>query len=264
MLECVINISEGSDSSVLDWLKDACARSLLDVHTDTHHHRSVFTLAGANVEDDARALASAAVGAIDLRNHDGAHPRIGAIDVVPFVPLFDTTFDSAVRARNAFALWLAETHDIPCFFYGPERSLPDVRKNGFRTIAPDTGPAQPHPNAGACAVGARNVLVAYNLWLHDSDIDLAKHIARTIRSPHLRTLGLAVGDQVQVSCNLVEPATLGPVAAYDAVAKFADIERAELVGLVPQAIIESSPPGRLDELDLSREKTIEARLSAKR
>lgn len=260
MLECVINVSEGSDPFIVDEIAAGCRDSLLDIHTDSHHHRSVFTLAGANVEADARNLASAAVQLIDLNKHDGVHPRIGAVDVVPFVPLTGSTFDEARNARDEFAQWFAETHDVPCFFYDRDRSLPEVRKNGFVLFPPDVGPTAPHSSAGSCAVGVRDVLVAYNLWLRDNDIDVAKRIARTIRNESLRTLGLVVGNKVQVSCNLIAPNKLGPAEAYDLVAAHAEIERAELVGLVPQSTIERCPPGRLDQLDLSYEKTIERRL----
>jgi glutamate formiminotransferase len=161
LLECVVNISEGCRRDVLDRLARCAGDHLLDVHTDPDHHRSVFTLAGPDVEEAARSLATAAVDAIDLRTHEGAHPRLGAVDVVPFVPLGPTPFPDAVAARDRFAAWAGASLHLPCFLYGPERSLPDLRRHAFRTLRPDAGPAEPHPSAGACAVGARPVLVAY-------------------------------------------------------------------------------------------------------
>ena len=259
MLECVINVSEGRDAAVLDHLAAVAGPDLLDVHTDADHHRSVFTLVG---EHAPRRLTEAAVGAIDLRRHHGVHPRFGAVDVVPFVPLGDATLSDAVRARDDFARWAAATLDLPCFLYGPERSLPDVRRQAFRTLAPQFGPPSAHRSAGACAVGARGVLVAYNLWLATPDLDLARAVAAEVRSGPIRTLGLAVGDEVMVSCNLVEPLTTGPVAAWDAVAAHAEVGRAELVGLAPEAVLTATPRSRWADLDLAPDRPIEARLAA--
>ncbi len=259
MLECVINVSEGRDRDVLERLASAVGDDLLDVHTDADHHRSVFTLVG---EHAPRRLAEAAVAAIDLRRHAGAHPRFGVVDVVPFVPLGDATLSDAVRARDDFARWAAATLDLPCFLYGPERSLPDVRRQAFRSLSPQFGPPTAHRSAGACAVGARGLLVAYNLWLATPDLDLAKAVAAEVRSGPIRTLGLAVGGEVMVSCNLVEPLTTGPGDAWDAVAAHTAVAHAELVGLVPEAVLAATPRDRWAELDLAPDRTIEARLAA--
>ena len=151
----------------------ACAgRALLDVHSDPWHHRSVLTLGGDDVEAAARAVAAAAVDLLDLSDHEGAHPRLGVVDVVPFVPLprlgggrrrgADDDLGEALAARDRFARYAADELGVPCFFYGPERSLPEVRRRAFVTEAPDAGPAVPHPSAGAMCVGARPPLVAYN------------------------------------------------------------------------------------------------------
>lgn len=252
-------MSEGRDLAVLSRLADAAGRDLLDVHTDADHHRSVLTMVG---EQAPRAVTALAVELIDLREHDGVHPRIGAVDVVPFVPLDDTPMAEALRARDAFAEWASTTLRLPCFLYGPERTLPDVRRGAFRTLAPDVGPPSPHPTAGAVAVGARPLLIAYNLWLTEPDLDRSRQLATAVRSPAMRTLGLAVGDEVMVSCNLIDPLVVGPAAAWDAVAAHAEIARAELVGLVPEAVLDQISPDRWGQLDLARDRTIEARLSA--
>ena len=207
MLECVINISEGRDLEVVAAIAAAAGPDLLDVHTDADHNRSVLTVVG---EDAPRAVARAAVERLDLRHHVGVHPRIGVLDVVPFVPLGDTPMSAAVAARDEFAGWAAEALGLPCFLYGPERSLPDVRRGAFLTLGPDVGPSAPHPSAGAAAVGARRVLVAYNLWLVEPDLETARRIASAIRGDGVRALGLAVGDEVQVSMNLVDPERVGP------------------------------------------------------
>ena len=255
MLECVINISEGRRLDVIAAVGAAAGGHLLDVHTDAHHHRSVLTLAGPQVEDAAFAVVAEAFVRIDLRDHDGVHPRLGAADVVPFVPLAGATIDDAVAARDRLSRRITGELGVPCVRYGPERTLPDVRRKAAAEV-------EAHVTAGICCVGARPVLVAYNLWLRaGSTLDDARRIANEIRRPTLRTLGLQVGDAVQVSCNLIDPSTTGPDVAFDAVAARAPVARAELVGLAPASVLEAIPEGRWLQLDLSWSRTIEARLS---
>jgi glutamate formiminotransferase len=270
-----MNVSEGRRPEVLDALRRAGGQAVLDLHADPDHHRAVLTLAD---EDAARAVAAEAVDRIDLRHHEGVHPRLGAVDVVPFVPRVGDDLEEAGRARDDFARWAGDVLHLPCFLYGPAprsggrsgpgaeghpgRSLPDVRRTAFAGLAPDTGPAAPHPTAGATAVGARPVLVAYNLWLADGDLATAQAIAQTLRGPAVRALGLAVGGTVQVSLNLVAPRQVGPADAYDAVAGRAAVARAELVGLVPTWVLDAVPRHRWAELDLDPSRTVEARLEA--
>ena len=149
---------------------------------------------------------------------------------------------------------------MPGFAYGPERSLPDVRRRAFRDLVPDVGPPRPHPTAGAVAVGARDVLVAWNVWLAEPDLERARQVAAVVRGPHLRALGLHVGERVQVSMNLIAPDVVGPAEAWDAVAAHVALAGAELVGLVPAAVLERTDPERWSQLDLDEERTIEARL----
>jgi len=260
VLEAVVNVSEGQDLGVLDELATAAGPDLLDLHRDPHHHRSVLTLVG---EAAPRRVTVAAVARIDVRAHEGVHPRIGAVDVVPFVPLAGSTMDDAVAARDAFCAWAGAELALPCFRYGAERSLPDVRRGAWSTLAPDCGPPEPHPSAGACAVGAREVLVAYNLWLADPDVALARRVAAAVRGDGIRALGLPVGERVQVSMNLVDPRRVGPDAAWDRVAAHAAVAGAELVGLVPSDVLERTPEERWGDLDLSPDRTIEARLAAR-
>jgi glutamate formiminotransferase len=255
-----MNISEGRRAEVVAAIADAAGAELLDVHRDGDHHRSVLTMVGTEAP---RRVAAAAVETLDLREHTGAHPRFGVVDVVPFVPLGECTMADALAARDAFAEWLADELGIPCFLYGPERSLPDVRRHAFRDLAPDRGSRTPHPTAGATAVGARGALVAYNLWLAEPDVERAQAIARQLRGPAVRALALRVGDHVQVSMNLVRPEVVGPADVYDAVAAEAAIARAELVGLVPDAVRARIPEARWTELDLAGPKTINARLGAR-
>lgn len=265
--ECVVNVSEGRDVDVLDALSHAAGPLLLDRHADPHHHRSVFTLAGPaeRLTDAVRALAAEIVARVDVRTHQGAHPRIGALDVVPWValtgwPLEPARLELAIDRRDDFATWAGAALKLPCFVYGPERSLPDVRRAVWTSLRPDFGPAAPHPTAGAAAVGARPPLVAYNLWLEQADLDAARAIAAGLRGPALRALGLQVGDAVQVSCNLIDPYRLGPEAVFDAVASRTGIARAELVGLVPATVLDAIPAHRRTELGMAPSSTIEARL----
>ena len=283
--ECVVNISEGRDATVIAMVAAAGGACLLDVHSDPEHHRSVLTLAGPldDVEVAARQVARAAVSAIDLTTHRGVHPRLGAVDVVPFVPLpgLDGTgieWSSAVAARDAFADWAATELALPSFLYGTGRTLPQIRREAFTSLAPDAGPPVPHPTAGAVAVGARPVLIAYNVWISvpgrtdagtgPSTLGVARTLAAELRRPGLRTLGLPVGDGAQVSCNVVDPGRVALTEVYDAVAVGAalhgmEVDRGELVGLLPATALAAVPRGRWSELGLRAEDTIESRLATR-
>ncbi len=264
---------------------------LADIHTDPDHHRSVLTLVGtlSAVADAARSVARAAVERIDLETHRGVHPRLGAIDVVPFVPLTipdgrTTSWAEATEARDGFAQWAGQVLDLPCFLYGPERTLPELRRQAFHALAPDTGPRVPHPTAGAAAVGVRDVLIAYNVWLaadtsvafdsvEDSEANsvgaralaAAKVVAGQLRRPGLRTLGLGVGDQAQVSCNVTDPDAVALAQVFDEVAEAAPSHgcvavRGELVGLVPRRALADTPKSRWSQLGLTAGSTIESHL----
>ena len=269
MLECVINISEGSRPAVISKICSEAAGALVDVHSDPFHNRSVLTLLGSCAFEAAQQVARISVDLLDLDTHRGVHPRLGVVDVVPFVPLSfsphgraaNTDLTGAIIARDRFASWAARELELPCFLYGPERSLPEVRRNAFGSLEPDTGPKSPHPRAGATSVGARRILVAYNLWLAAGDLHLARNLAREVRGPHVRALGLSVGGASQVSCNLLEPALIGPEQIFDVVARRAHVERAELVGLLPAAVLDRISARRHSELGLGEDRTIEARLA---
>lgn len=271
-LECVVNISEGRRSEVLYEL--ACSldpQELLDVHIDPWHHRSVWTLLGTQAP---RRLTRRAVELLDMRDHHGGvHPRLGVVDVVPFVPLGQTTMNQAIVARNEFAQWLAQEMNVPCFLYGPNitsdhdsRSLPDIRRNAWTELSPDCGPRHPHPSAGSVCVGAREILVAFNIWLQPgSDWSQATEITKAIRTPEVRALTLRVGSHIQISMNLIEPFVIGPAEVYEQVRSLALkrqilIERSELVGLIPDTLLRAIPESNWAELNLSRDRTIEHRL----
>ena len=182
---------------------------------------------------------------------------------MPFVPLENSTIEEAISARNEFAEFAANELNIPSFVYGPERDLPEVRKRAFVDLSPDFGPNKPHPKAGAICVGARQILVAYNVWLKNSTLEEGRRIARELRSREVRTLGLKLGDEIQVSMNLIAPDVAGPAFVFDEIAKRAEIDRAELVGLVPARVLTQITKSRWSELDLSKEKTIEWCLAAR-
>jgi len=276
IFECVVNVSEGRDDGVLAELAASAAPALLDLHRDPDHNRSVLTLAGPadTVVPAARALAATAVARLDLRAHEGAHPRLGVLDVVPFVPYepgrpAPEDLSEVAALRDDFARWLAAELGVPSFLYGPlpggrTRTLPDIRRRAFSDLAPDFGPPRADPRTGATAVGARRVLVAYNVWV--SSAAVARRVAPLVRGPHVRALGLAVGRRAQVSCNLVDPGRHGPARLYDDVAALAaeaggSVEGAELVGLVPAVVLAAVPRGRWAELGLSDDSTVESALA---
>jgi glutamate formiminotransferase len=261
VLECVVNVSEGRDRAVLAALADAAGDDLLDQHVDPHHHRTVLTTVG---EDAARRIARVAVDRIDLTGHDGVHPRLGAVDVVPYVALEGSTEADAALARDDFAEWAGAELGLPAFAYGGDGpTLPEVRQRAFKDLAPVAGPSHPHPTAGAVAVGVRPPLVAYNLWLAEPDVALARRVAAEVRDESVRALGLAVGDRVQVSLNLVDPERVGPADAWDRVSAKVALSGAELVGLVPASVLHAVAPARWATLDLAEDRTIEARLAAR-
>ncbi len=264
----MINVSEGRDGAVLAALDQAAGGSLRDRHSDVFHNRSVFTMIddAPALAENVRSLVTASFAALDLSRHEGAHPRLGVVDVVPFVALAPESFDAAVRLRDETAAWIARTHEVPVFLYGPtpqgERTLPYVRAHAFVDLGPDLGPALADPRRGASAVGARPVLVAWNLWLRGTSLDEARRLARLLRRPGLRTLGLRVGDDVQVSCNLVDLDVVSPSQVYDLVAtelRAGRIDHAELVGLLPRALLDREDPARWAQLGLSADATIESR-----
>jgi glutamate formiminotransferase len=283
LLECVVNVSEGRDEQVLLRLAAAAGPALLDQHHDPDHNRTVFTLAGPAdlVAEASRDLATATLAQLDLRRHSGVHPRLGVLDVVPFVPYepgrpAPDDLTAAAIQRDRFARWLSEDMGVPTFLYGPlpngrDRTLPDVRRLAFGPapdgLTPDLGPAQADLRRGATAVGARRVLVAYNVWV--SSAEVARQVAPLVRGPAVRALGLAVGARAQVSCNLVDPDRYGPVRLYDAVAALVReaggrVDGAELVGLISESVLAGVPPDRRAELGLSEEATVDSRLPADR
>jgi glutamate formiminotransferase len=271
LVESVPNYSEGRRPEVVDRLAAAVSATpgvhLLDRTSDASHNRSVLTVAGRAdaVADALEATIVVAIATIDMEQQHGEHPRIGAVDVIPFVPLGETTMDECVALARGFGARIADRFDLPVYLYAraatrPDRQkLADVRRGQYEGLKaeiavdpdrrPDFGPSRTHPTAGAVAVGARPFLIAYNINLASTDLDLAKRIARTIREsggglPRVQANGFRLDDPdcAQVSMNLLD-FTVTPLwrvwEAVEAEARTAGVEPAEseLIGLAPLAAL---------------------------
>jgi glutamate formiminotransferase len=280
-LECVIHVSEGRDMVRLRTIARACGPSLVDVHADPDHHRSVFTLAGPGPRDavaGARSLAAAVAEQCSIVDHSGEHPRFGALDVVPFVALGGTKVEQAqaADAARAFGEWWANEFAVPVFLYDdadPEhRDLPSARSTSFHSRAPDFGPPAPHPRLGATAVGARRPLVACNCVLVSRDISVARRIAREIRERSgglrgVRALGFFLPEarRAQVSMNLVDLEQTGVQDGCLHVRALAqrygtDVASVELVGLIPRRDLDRCTDDFLQWSRLDAESTVEVRV----
>src|SRR3989441_7975870 len=249
LVECVPNVSEGRRRDVIDRLAEAirgvAGVRLLDQTSDVDHNRSVFTFAGDAdaVARAAHALVDATFREVDLRTHTGEHPRLGAVDVIPFVPLAGVTMDDCIALAHRVGREIAERHQVPVYFYAkaalrPERvRLPDIRKPQYEGLAellatshvPDAGPAQLHLTAGAVVVGARPPLIAFNIELDTTDLKLAQRIAKEIREssgglPAGQGKGLMVSDppRAQVSINLLDHPTTSLITGWRGVGKGGD------------------------------------------
>ena len=257
---------------VVDRLADAVRSTagayLLDRTSDASHNRSVLTLAGeaAAIEAALEATIEVAIDAIDMEVHTGEHPRIGAVDVIPFVPLGSTTLDESIGLARAFGQRIAGRFGLPVYLYARAAFLPDrvrladVRRGGYeglrKTIAepgrePDFGPAHLHPRAGAVAVGARPFLIAWNINLESTDVELAKRIARTVREsggglPAVQANGFMIEELecAQVSMNLLDFQTTSLWRVWDEVGALAreagvELRESELIGLAPVAAFDA-------------------------
>jgi len=275
LIECVPNFSEGRDRRTVESIASSIGRTpgaeVLDVEMDADHHRSVITFAGRPeaVVEAALAGVGKAVELIDLNRHRGAHPRIGAADVVPFIPVAGLSMEECVRLARAAGTQIWERFGVPVYFYeaaatSPERrNLAEVRRGNFEGLRseaatcaarrPDVGGPELHPTAGATAVGARKFLIAYNVNLASRDVHLARRIAGKIRESSggfrfVKALGLELERRglVQVSMNLTDYEQI-PVECLletienEAAAAGVRIESCEIVGLVPAAAFDLAP-----------------------
>lgn len=295
IIECVANVSEGRDAAVLDALTQAILAipnvGLLDRHTDWDHHRSVFTFAGRPeaVTQAAFQLIQKAVPLIDLNIHHGEHPRVGAVDVVPLIPLKGATLKDCINWARQLGERIGNEHHIPVFLYEAacvipiRKRLEVIRRGGPHGLAsrmatdtlwmPDFGPWQPHPTAGVVVVGARHPLIAFNVVLQTPDVSIAQSIAKTIRTsggglPSLKAIGIRLASRglAQVSMNLINYHETSIQEAFDTVQQQAEkfhvgIEESEIVGLIPQEAIVPNPQKQLRLRSWNPDQVLETRLS---
>lgn len=293
LMECVPNVSEGRGDAVDAIAADLRAvdgLALLDYSGDLSHNRSVFTMAGDDeaVRRAVMSLAAHVIARVDLRRHRGAHPRIGALDVVPFVPLRATGMAVCVEMARSVGREIADRLGVPVYLYEDasarpdRRRLEDIRRGGFEGLAqkmadpawaPDFGPPVPHPTAGATVVGARQVLVAFNVNLATDRLDVARRIAATIRErdggfPCVKALGLSLEERgiVQVSMNFTNFTVTPLHTVFDAVraralAEGVDVIDSELVGLIPQGALALTTPAHLCLRGFSDDRILEHRLA---
>jgi len=274
LVECVPNFSEGRKTETVERLARAISSvstaCVLDTHLDPDHNRSVITFVAAPemiVEAALRAVGLAAE-LIDMRQHTGVHPRLGATDVLPFIPISGVTMDDCAALAHQAGERIARELSIPVFFYEraalkPDRvNLEDVRRGTLELLreqiavdpnrAPDLGPRRVHETAGAIAIGARPFLIAFNTNLRTTDVSIARKIARAVRArggglPFVKALGFELSTRglVQVSMNIVNYEVTGITQAYDAVRREAEragaeIVSTEIVGLVPEKALDKS------------------------
>lgn len=282
MLLAIPNVSEGRDERLIAGCAAATQRGgarLLDLHSDGAHNRSVLTVAGHPAELVAGMTELALLaGVIDMTQHRGVHPRLGGLDVCPFVP-FEAAMKDAITVAHATAVSIAQATGTPVYLYGeaaprPEtRELPDLRRGGLEALArrageglhPDRGPREIDLRRGVVCVGARGPLIAFNVGL-ETDGDAAQRIAADVRVPgRLRALGLILGpDTSQVSMNLVQPDALGIDEAFDRVETSARaggvrVLRTEIVGLVPERFL-PSPDAKAARLLIEPGRSVESEL----
>ncbi|MBX9660883.1 MAG: glutamate formimidoyltransferase [Nitrospiraceae bacterium] len=298
IIECIPNFSEGRNPATVQALIAAVDSvpgvRLLDRTSDPDHHRSVLTFAGnpdAVVEAAFQAI-RIATERIDLRNHTGVHPRIGATDVVPFIPIQGTTMEDCVQLARRLGERVGAELQIPVFLYEQAASHPDqtrletIRQGGLsglgarmatdRNWRPDFGPDHPHETAGATVIGARHPLIAFNVNLNTPDLTIAKAIARTIRHsngglPCVKAIGVALASRriVQVSMNLTDYRVTSMAAAFRAVQTEAskagvEIAESELIGLVPQAALDQAASSLLQIRNFDSTQILETRLAGAR
>jgi glutamate formiminotransferase len=294
ILESVPNFSEGRRRDVCDAIAEAARTEgvkVLDLEMDKDHHRSVLTFIGepGPVGRAAVACARKAVELIDLTTHQGEHPRMGAIDVCPFVPLRGATMDDAVRVAKEVGRRIGEELKLPVYLYEfaatrPDRkNLAEIRKPQFEGLrdligkdpdrVPDFGPDAIHPTAGCVAVGARLPLIAYNIDLESDDLGIAKKIAKKIRErdgglPGIKALGLSIADRkcAQVSMNVCDYTRTGLLEVFRAVEEEAarlgaKVRSSEVIGLLPQAALPPDGERALKLAGFSPRQVLESHLA---
>ncbi len=295
IIECIPNVSEGRRSDVIGGLADAIRAvpgvRLLDYSSDPSHNRSVLTFVGdaAGVKRAALTLFDRAIASIDLRTHRGEHPRLGAVDVVPFVPIEGVTMEDCVALAKEVGAEVAARFNVPVFLYEEasnnplRKNLEDIRRGEFEGLAakmaapgwaPDFGPAAPHPSAGASVIGARMPLIAYNINLNTDRLEVAKKIAAAIRHSsggfrYVKAAGFMLEDRriAQVSMNLTNYQKTPIFRVFEAVKREAErygvsILESEIVGLVPSAALLAAGEYYLRIQGFSGDQILENKLKA--
>jgi glutamate formiminotransferase / 5-formyltetrahydrofolate cyclo-ligase len=293
IIECVPNISEGRRPEVVERVvarvRQVAGVRVLDYSSDPSHNRSVLTLAGdaAPLKEAVLALFEAVVPEIDLRTHSGEHPRLGAVDVVPFVPIEGVTMNACVALAKETAAEVARRFQVPVYLYedasdNPARkNLEDIRRGEFEGLTakmassgwtPDYGPSAPHPSAGATVIGARMPLIAYNINLATDRLDVAKKIAAAVRHSsggfrYVKAMGVRLEDRgiVQVSMNLTNYEKTPMFRVFEAVKSEAArygvaILESEIVGLVPAAALHGTAEHFLQLSEFKPNQVLETRL----
>jgi glutamate formiminotransferase / 5-formyltetrahydrofolate cyclo-ligase len=293
IIECIPNVSEGRHPDVVEAIAAAIRAvpgvRLLDHSSDVSHNRSVFTMAGdaAPIKAAVLAMYERAVPAIDLRTHKGEHPRLGAVDVVPFVPIEGVTMEACVALAKDVAQEVAARFGVPVYLYEEassnpaRRNLEDIRRGEFEGLAarmktdgwtPDFGPAAPHESAGASVIGARMPLIAYNINLNTDRLDVAKKIAAAIRHSsggfrYVKAAGFKLDDRgiVQVSMNLTNYEKTPIFRVFETVKREAErygvtILESEIVGLIPAAALNAAAEFYLQIAGFKADQVLENKL----
>lgn len=292
LVECVPNFSEGRRRDVIDAIAEEIRRTagarLLDVQADESHNRCVITFVGALDAVKAAALSAArrAVALIDMTAHRGEHPRLGAVDVIPFVPISGVTMEQCIAASHDLGRQIWDALRVPVYFYADaatredRRRLPDIRKGEYEGLArkmadpswaPDAGEPKPHPTAGATVVGARRPLIAFNINLATQDVEVAKKVAKAVRESSgglvaVQAMGVVSADgRAQVSMNLLDYTKTPVSRAFEQVRLEAarhgvDLLESEVVGLIPLDALVDAARFFLRLRDFRREQILEARL----
>jgi len=293
LIECVPNFSEGRNKEVIDAIVNEARKynvKILNIHSDESHNRTDVTILGEpeEVKKAVLDMAIKAVELIDMNKHKGEHPRMGAMDVVPFIPIMNSTMEECIKIANEFAEEFSRIKKVPCFLYEEaakkesRRNLADVRKGEFEGLKeeigknpekiPDYGPNSIHPTAGATAVGAREILIAFNVNLATNDVEIAKKIAKAVRHSsggyrYVKAMGFEIKEKniVQVSMNMTNYKQTPLFRVFETIKREAErygvnVLSSEIVGMIPLDALVDIASFYLQLEDFKPEQVIEKRL----
>ena len=296
VVECILNVSEGRDQRVIRAIGNSIeaveGARLLHISSDATHHRTVFTFVAlvSLIGDCAFEAIATACRLIDMRKHRGVHPRIGAADVVPFVPVENSSMQTCIEIARRLGVRVGEQLQVPVFYYGEasittkHRDLAELRRGQFECLSermtiegwsPDVGPSKPHLSAGAMAIGARSRLIAFNVYLSTRSLSIAQNISSQIRARNgglagVRALGLFIEhrNQVQVSMNLTDPDATSMRVVYERIEYLAGslgvkVDCSELIGLVSEKDLTSIDAAQMKIIDFDERRFLEKCLEEK-